>query len=214
MEEELLRKTMCEVGERLWNRGLIGATEGNLSVRLGPDRILCTPSGGSKGHLDPEQLVILDLDGLPVDSKGKPSSEIRLHLRLMRRRPDCQAVIHAHPLVATGLSVAEKDFPDNVLPEALYILGPVARVPFAMPGGEELPESLEPYLENHKTFLLGHHGAATLGLDLWDACFRMETLERTATMLLVAETFGGAKPLPADSFARMAAVALHGRLGS
>lgn len=201
---------MCAAGRLLWERGLVGATEGNLSARLPDGSILCTPSGVSKGRLKPELLVVLDSDGRPV-AGGKPSSEILLHLRALACRPDCHAVVHAHPPVATAFAVAGRSIPDDVLPEAMIVLGPVVSVPFALAGTEAVPNSIEPFLPHHKTFLLGHHGAATLGRDLEDAAHRMETLERIAVVLLHAEALGGAQPLPPEAFQALQHH-LHGRL--
>jgi L-fuculose-phosphate aldolase len=207
-----LRAAMCEVGRRLWQRGLIGAAEGNLSCRLSSRQLLCTPSGVSKGHLRPADLVVIDLQGRPVGDSPAPSSEIKLHLRCYHKRPDCQAVVHAHPPVATAFTLAGEDIPDNVLPESGYVLGSVATVPFGYPGTDEVPERLEPYLEDHKTFLLSHHGAVVLGKDLHDAYNRMETLERVAVVLMNAQIMGGARPMPEVAFDRLLRESLTGRL--
>lgn len=193
---------MCAVGRRLWERDLIGATEGNLSARLGPDRILCTPSGLSKGHLVPDDLIVVDGTGAPIGG-GLPSSEIRLHVGALRERPDCAAVVHAHPPIATAFSVAGVALPDDLLPEAMYVLGPVAIAPFSMPGTDEVPDRLKPLWRNHKTILLSHHGAVTLGRDLWDAAYRMETLERVARVISAARLLGSLQPLPAGALDRL-----------
>lgn len=206
MKDLALRAQMCEVGRRLWQRGLIGATEGNISARISPQRILCTPAGLSKGHLKPADLVVLDNHG-SVCEGGSPSTEILMHLRMYQRRPDCEAIIHAHPPVATGFALAGEDIPDDVLPESICVLGSVASVPFGLPGTDEVPNAMEPLLEDHKTFLLSHHGAAVMGKDLWDAYNRMETLERVAAIILAARQLGAVRPLPSRAFAR-----LQGRL--
>jgi L-fuculose-phosphate aldolase len=202
---------MCEVGRRLWQRGLVGATEGNISVRLSPQRILCTPTGLSKGHMQPKDLIVIDTHGNPVSGEGRPSSEIKLHVRVLQRRPDCMAVVHAHPPIATGFSLAGEEIPDNLLPESIYVLGSVATVPFCMPGTDEVPEAIDPLLEDHKTFLLSHHGAATMGKDLWDAYNRMETLERVAKIILVARLLERPRPLPDGALDQMMA-SLNGLL--
>lgn len=202
MDERKIREDMCAVGRRLWERDLIGATEGNLSARLGPDRILCTPSGHSKGHLVPDDLIVVDGKGAPIGG-GAPSSEIRLHLGALRERPDCGAVVHAHPPTATAFSVAGVGLPDDLLPEAMYVLGPVATAPFSMPGTEEVADILKPLWRDHKTILLSHHGAAALGRDLWDAAYRMETLERVARVVVTAGLLGSLQPLPADALERL-----------
>lgn len=211
MTELQLRATLCEVGRRLWQRGLVGATEGNLSVRLNSKTLLTTPTGASKGHLRPDDLVATDLKGNPVRG-GSPSSEFKLHLRIYEKRKDCQAVIHAHPPVATAFALAGESIPDNLLMEAGYVLGSVATVPFAMPGTYEVPDAIEPLLEDHKTFLMSHHGAVVMGRDLMDAYNRMETLERIAKVVMVARLLDGPKPLPDRAFDHLLATALHGRL--
>jgi L-fuculose-phosphate aldolase len=216
MDERSLRQTMCAVGRRLWERGLIGASEGNFTARVSDDRLLCTPSGVSKGHMAPEDLLLVDLEGNPIqrgspnlarspraDPALRPSSEITVHLRVLQRRPDCHAVVHAHPPVATGFSAAGRPIPDGVLPESAAVLGPVALVPFAMPGTDDVPNGIEPFLSSHKTFLLSHHGAVTLGADLWAAAERMETLERVARIVLTAELLGGARSLPQGALERL-----------
>lgn len=209
--EEALRREMCLVGRRLWDLGLVGAREGNVSARMPDGNILCTPAGACKGDLAPEALVVLSADGIPVCT-GTPSSEIRLHLRAFRDRPDCMAVVHAHPPTATAFALAGETIPDGYLPEAAVVLGPVKLLPFAMPGTDEVPDGLAPYLKDHKTFLLANHGAATLGKDLWDACDRMETLERVANVLLRARILGKANPVPAEAWSAFEEKFLNGEL--
>jgi len=211
MKDLQLRAAMCEVGRRLWQRGLIGATEGNISARLSSRQILCTPGGISKGHMRPDDLVVIDNHGTPI-GPGQPSSEIKLHLRILHKRPDCMAVVHAHPPTATGFALADEEIPDNLLPESAYVLGSVATVPFCMPGTDEVPNAIEPLLADHKTFLLSHHGAVVMGKDLWDAYNRMETLERIARIVLTARILGIPRPMPERAFDVMLANALNGKL--
>ncbi|QYK53863.1 MAG: class II aldolase/adducin family protein [Fimbriimonadaceae bacterium] len=212
MPELQLRGAICEVGRRLWQCGLIGGAEGNISCRLSPRQLLITPSGVSKGHLKPNDILIIDLKGQLVKGEGKVSSEVKLHTVIYANRSDCQAVVHAHPPVATGFALAGEEIPDNLLPESAYVLGSVATVPFSMPGTQEVPDRIEPLLEGYKTFLLASHGAAVMGKDLHDACYRMETLERVATVILHAKALGGAKPLPEKAFDYLLENALNGSL--
>jgi len=201
--ERELREQMVAAGRRLWERDLVGATEGNLSCRLG-DHILCTPSGLSKGHLTPEDLVVIDHSGRSLNEIDlKPSSEIRLHLRLYREIPDAQAVVHAHPLTATAFATCGETVPVEMLPEAVVVLGTVALVPFAMPGTDELPDALTPFCRVHRTFLLANHGAATIGSTLMDAVYRMETLERVAQIIFRARQIGTPSPLPESALIRL-----------
>lgn len=202
---------MCEVGRRLYAKGLIGATEGNISCRLSPRQILCTPTGLCKGFMRPDDLTVIDTAGNIVRG-APPSSEIKLHLGIFKGRKDCQAVIHAHPPIATAFTVAGENIPDDILPEAAYVLGSVVTVPFAFPGTDEVPRSLEPFLEDHKTFLLSHHGAATMGSSLFDALYRMETLERIAFMIYTARTMGKLLPMPSSAFTKLQKNVLNGNL--
>jgi L-fuculose-phosphate aldolase len=202
VSEASLREEMCWVGTALYQRGLVGATEGNISVRLGEDRLLCTPSGLCKGLLKPHDLVVVDLQGNLIDSdKGRmgfrggsdtgnsrtPSSEIKMHLGLYKARPDIQAVVHAHPIYASAFAYAGKNLPTAQSPEGHIVLGEVALVPFATPGTDEVPNSIEPFAKDRNTFLLTNHGATVVGNSLMDAFFRMETLERLAQITVLAE---------------------------
>lgn len=201
-----LRKEMVAAGRLLWERNLVGATEGNLSCRLG-NAILCTPSGFRKGNLDKEDLVVIDLDGRPIEpTRNRPSSEIRLHLRLYRLCPEVQAVVHAHPLTATAFATCGENLPVEHLPEAVVVLGPVALVPFGMPGTEALPDALEPFAREHSTFLLANHGAVATGNTIFDAVHRMETLERVAQIMLLTRQIGVPQTLPPQDLAALRAM--------
>lgn len=202
---------MCVAARRLYDRGLVGANEGNLSVRLSPQRLLCTPAGACKGLLRPADLVVIDRKGNAI-GEGRPSSEIRLHLRIYDCRPDCEAVVHAHPITATGFAVAGETIPDDVLPEAAYVLGSVATAPFSTPGTDEVADRIEPLLQDHKTILMSHHGAVTMGKTLADATDRMEVLERVAKIVLTARLLGGARPLSERAFDQVIRGALNGAL--
>lgn len=213
MGELQLRASLCETGRWLWQRNLVGVIEGNLSCRLDAKTLLCTPSMKHKGQLRPEDIVKVDLKGNVIGS-GKPSSELLLHLEIYQQRVDCQAVVHAHPPVATAFALAHETLPDNLLPEAAIVLGSVALVPFAIPGTKETQEVIRPLLADHKSFLLANHGVVTLGDSLFDAFARMETLERVLQVYLVASRdLGGARPVPQEAFDHLLDVGLNSKLG-
>lgn len=195
---EELALQLVEFGRRLWERNLVGATEGNLSVRWDESHFLITPSGFSKGHLSACDMVLMHTDGTVMDAHdgARPSSEWGHHAICYAARPDVQAVIHAHPPTATAYAVAGLPLPIGAMPEAVMVLGDVAQVPFGLTGTPALAEAMRPYLAEHKTFLLANHGATVLGSSLADAFDRMETLERVAQVLFLANQLGGAKPLP------------------
>lgn len=207
-----LRSQLCQVGRRLYSKGLIAGGEGNFSCILEPGVILCTPAGVCKGDMAPKDIIKISLEAEVLEGKGKPSSEIRIHLLPYVERPDCLGVVHAHPPTATGFALAHRTIPEDLMPEAGFVLGPVALCEFGMPGTTELSDSLRPYLADHKTFLLSNHGAMTLGSCLMDACHRMESLEQVAKAILAAELLGGARPLPESAKRIMKEKALHGRL--
>lgn len=204
--ETELRNQLVEIGCRLWQRNLVGATEGNLSCRLGNMGFLCTPSGLSKGHLKADDLVVIDAHGQPLRRGNPPSSEIRLHLHAYANRPDVMAVVHAHPLTATAFALAHRQIPSGLLPEGEVVLGPIALCPFGMPGTDALPATLDPFIEDHDTFLLANHGAVTFGLSIEDAYHRMETLERVALIYRDALALGGPVPLPDSAKAPLKAL--------
>jgi L-fuculose-phosphate aldolase len=202
-----LAHALVEIGRRLHARDLVGAAEGNLSVRLGPDRLLVTGSGISKGHLSPADLVVVDARGERVSGTRRPSTELRMHLAAYAARPDVAAVVHAHPLTAVALTVAGLPPPSDLVPEAAVTLGPIALAPFATPGTDEVPASLAPLLADHDVILLERHGAITLGRTLTEAYERMETLERVARVAAAARLLGRCEPLPAAAVDRVLAAA-------
>lgn len=199
-----IQRALVEAGRRLYARGLIAATEGNLSARTGRD-FLTTPRGVCKGDLTAGMLVRVNADGKRVRGRGEPSSELFMHLALYRARPEVGAVVHAHPPVASGFAAAHRGLDERLLAEAVVILGPVCLVPYAVPGTEALARALEAAAPDHDAFLLENHGAVTVGRDVWEAFYRMETLERLAQVCLVARTLGGEAPLAAAEAERLRA---------
>ena len=194
--ETRLRRDLVEVCRRLYERRLIGAGEGNVSCRLGRDRLLVTPSGVSKGFLRPADLVVVDLAGKRIRGRGRPSTELRMHLAAYAARPDGHAVVHAHPLTAVAFTVAGVPPPDDLLPEAVLVLGPIGVASFATPGTDEVPRSLTHLWRAHQVLLLERHGALALGNDLFQALDRMETLERVCEVAARARALGSCEPMP------------------
>ena len=181
---------IVRVCQRLHAAGLIAGQEGNVSVRIAPSRVVVTPAGLSKVDVTTDDLVTLDLDGTQHGGMRLASSEVGMHLRIYARRRDVHAVVHAHPPVATGFGVAGLDFMDDVLPEAIFLMGGVPLVPYAMPGTAALADAMEPFIPHHDGFLLANHGVTTVGATLLLAHQRMESLEQSARILLTARTLG------------------------
>lgn len=204
------RRAIVAVCRRLYERGLIAGPDGNVSVRLGPDRVLVTPSGMSKVDVRPGDLVEVALDGTRRTSRAaasyrEASSEVYLHLRMYSRRPDVMAVVHAHPPVATGFAVAGETLPGRVLPELIVQMGDLALVPFALPGGRAIADALEPYVRQHDAFLLANHGAVTVGPSLETAHQRMESVEHAARIVLTARLIGNVNELTAEQVTALGA---------
>ena len=203
---------IVRVCRRLYERGLIAGPDGNVSARLGPDRLLVTPAGLSKCDVAADDLVELDLGGGVVAGRRAPSSEVRMHLRAYQRRPDVAAVVHAHPPTATGFAVAGEGLMDCVLPEIIFQVGRVPLLPYATPGTDELADSFDPLLATHDAFLLANHGATTLGPTLLIAHQRMESLEHAARIILTARLIGRVNPLTREQVRALAALRDGGRV--
>lgn len=172
-------------------------------MRLSEDALLITPSGVSKGFMDPRTICRINLAGEVLEGEGKPSSEAAMHIEIYRARPDVKAVVHAHPPYSTGFAVAGKPLRSCALPEAMVSLGSIALVPYATPAAGEIPRVIAPFLPAHDAFLLSNHGAVTVGTDLMHAYYRMETLEHFAQIVTVARSLGGERLLSADRVKRL-----------
>ncbi len=198
-----IRNDIVEVGRRIWERGYVAASDGNLSVRLPDGRILVTPTGRSKGFLAPEDLVLVDANGRKVAGSLAATSELPMHLFAYQARPDVHAIVHAHPPKATGFAVAGEHLAQCVLPEVILTLGGVPLTEYATPSTPEVPASIERYIRNYNAMLLRSHGVLTLGRDIYEAYFRMETVEHFAEITLVAKALGGAPPLPREEVQKL-----------
>lgn len=205
------RLAIVECGRVCYERRLMTSNDGNISVRLDEDRLLITPSGLSKGRLRPEDILVIGLDGKPISSteNGKPSSETPMHLEVYRQRPEVCAVIHAHPVFATALTVAGLDFPNDVLPEVLLTLGEVPVTAYATPSSDEDAEVIRPLIRHHDALLLRQHGSLTVGRNLEEALIHLERLEHAAEVFWRARMLGRVEALPPE--ARQALLAMRAR---
>jgi L-fuculose-phosphate aldolase len=207
--EEEHRCEICVAGRWMYEREFIVAGEGNLSVRLQDGNILTTPACMNKGMLNPEDLVITDSEGRQLSGARKASTELAMHLLFYKLRPDVNAICHAHPVTATGFAAAKRGLDLALLPEVIVELGQIPLVPYATPGTGELVEALEPFVPRYDALLLANHGAVTCGPDLRTAFFRMETIEHSAKITLVAEFVGRPALLSRSEVAKLAARSRH-----
>lgn len=192
------REEICDVCHKLWQRGIVAANDGNVSVKLPDGTVICTPSGVSKSAMTPEILVHIAADGsiLSAAEGYKPSSEMKMHMRCYEERPDVFAVVHAHPPVATSFASMGRALDGYQTMENIVNLGAVPVAPYAKPSTDEVPDSIAPYLADHDAVLLANHGALTVGDTLTRAYFRMESLEMFAKTSLYIHLLGGAPDMP------------------
>jgi L-fuculose-phosphate aldolase len=208
-----LRADIVEVGRRLWVRGFVASNDGNISVRIAPDRLLMTPASVSKGFMTEDMMVVTDLEGRVVAAAPgrKPSSEIQMHLVAYRQRPDIGAVVHAHPPLSTGFAVAGIPLDRAVLAEVVTTLGSIPIAEYGTPSTQELADAVAPYVKAHDGLLLANHGALALGKDLFSAYYKMETIEHFARISLVARMLGRENLLSREEVTRLQE--LRGRYG-
>lgn len=186
------KKIIIDVGMKCWHKGWVAANDGNISWRIGDDEVLCTPTGVSKGMLTPEHICTVGMDGTVRAHSGrwKPSSEIKVHLRVLKERPDVRSVFHAHPPYATAHAIAGIPLIECVIPEIIVGIGSVPLAPYGTPSTSQLADRLAPLIKNHDAWLLENHGALTAGKDPYQAFFRMEAVELFAKMMYIAKGLG------------------------
>ncbi|MCW6666112.1 class II aldolase/adducin family protein [Aerococcaceae bacterium NML190938] len=202
--EQLVREQICDVCHKMWQLGWVAANDGNVSVRIGEDEVLATPTGMSKSFITPEKLVKLNMKGeiLAALEGYRPSSEIKMHLRCYEERADVKAVVHAHPPIATGFALAHIPLDTYSLIESAIVIGSVPITPFGVPSTMEVPDAITPYLPEHDVMLLENHGALAIGNDVITAYYRMETLELVAKSTFHARMLLTTKGVEEDEIAR------------
>ena len=200
MTEQEAREELSRCSMLLWERGWVANHDGNVTVRLDDGRILATPTAVSKRLISADHVIVLSPEGKLLDGQriaGKPFSELHLHLRCYKERPDVRCVVHAHPPTATGFAVAGLALTTPIIAEAVVSLGPGAPlVPYARPASPASEEGLASALVDADAALLANHGVLTVGVDVEQAYLRMELVEHLAKVTLAARTIGRVNALP------------------
>jgi L-fuculose-phosphate aldolase len=191
-----LKKEICEIGKRIYNRGYVASNDGNISVRIDENHVLITPTGVSKGFMEPEDIILVDMEGKLVEGKKKQSSESNMHLQIYKDRPDVVSVCHAHPPYSTAFAVAGIPLDKMVLPEVIISLGTIPIVEYGTTGTEQLYGHIADYIRDYDAFLLENHGALTIGNSLLNAYHKMETLEHAAKIQFFAHQLGRVNVIP------------------
>ena len=197
VSEYEIKKQICEIGQRIYNKGMVAANDGNISVKISENEFLCTPTGVSKGFMTPEFICKVDRNGKVIQAnKGfKPSSEIKMHMRVYKERPDVNSVVHAHPMYATSFAIAGIPLTEPIMPEAVIALGCVPIAEYGTPSTEEIPDAVSKYVQHYDAVLLENHGALSYSDSLINAYYKMESLEFYAQLLYQSRVLGGPKRL-------------------
>lgn len=197
-----LKQQMCEIGNRIWQRGYCAGNEGNHSIRLGENRVLCTPTGISKGFMEPADLCVVDMDGKQVEpnANGRTrTSEVLVHLAIYKKFPDIGSVVHSHPPHAVAFCIANMPLPEGIHTEAEVFLGRTVFAGYATPGSTDVPKSfMDKLTPNTNTILLANHGSISIGRDLTEAYYRLEILDNYCKQLLLTRQLGKVNVLDTD----------------
>ena len=190
IHDHQLKQQICEIGRRVYEKGFAAANDGNISIRVGDNEVLCSPTMICKGFMKPEDICAVDLDGNQIGGTRKRTSEILLHLTIMKHRPDVKSVVHCHPPHATAFAVAGEPIPQCVLPEVEVFMGEVPIAPYETPGGQKFADTVLPFLESTNTIILTNHGTVSFGDSLEDAYWKTEILDAYCRILLLAKQLG------------------------
>lgn len=201
--ERELREDVIEIGRLVYQKGWVAANDGNITVRMDADRLLCTPTGVSKGMMHADDLIVCDMEGNKLQGRLERTSEVAMHLAIYKLRQDVRSVVHAHPPVCTGFAAAGKPLNMALLPEVIIGLGCVPLAGYGLPGTPALIEPMLPLIPKYDALLMANHGAVCYGEDVYKAFFRMETVEHYARIALVAELLGGASVLPKEEVTKL-----------
>lgn len=209
-----LRREIVEFGRRVYEKDLAAGSDGNISARVMSDRLLITPSGCCLGELRAEELVYVDFNGNLLSGRGKPSSELPMHIVAFKERPDVEAIIHAHPPIATAFTVAGLTLAQCVIPEIVLAFGCIPTAEYATPSSDEGPRVIRSLVKKHDALVLDRHGSLTLGKNLADAFRKLEKVEHCARVTLAARQLGRVKTLSEDEIRRLEEVRQQLGLGA
>lgn len=190
-----VKRDILEAGRRLYQKNFVAANDGNISARVSETVIWATPTGVSKGFMTEDMLVKLDLDGNILEGTSKPSSEIKMHLRIYKESPDIRAVTHAHPPVSTTFAAAGIPLEKALLQETVVRLGIIPVAPYALPGSSALAEGVVPFVKDYNGLLLEHHGTVAWGTSVMQAFYILESIEYNATVTMYARMMGIERPM-------------------
>ena len=185
-----IKQDICEIGRRIYNKGFAAANDGNITVRISDNEVLCTPTMHSKGFLKPDDISTVDMTGKQIAGRKKRSSEALLHLEIYKNRPDIKSVVHCHPPHATAFAIAREPIPQCVLPEVEVFLGDVPITKYETPGGQAFADTIIPFVQKTNVIILANHGTVSYGEDVERAYWWTEILDAYCRMLMLARDLG------------------------
>jgi L-fuculose-phosphate aldolase len=208
MSEAHLRQQLIQISHLCYERHLLVAMDGNLSVLLDDGNVLCTKAGCHKGFLGDADLVVIDRKGNKVRGSGDPTSEMAMHLACYDARPDVRAVVHAHPPISVAFTLAGVTMARCVLPEVVLTMGTIPTLDYRTTGTDDLASLVGEHIYRYDAVLMDRHGAVCVGSDLLEAFCRLETMEHTALITKTAQDMGGVKELPPEEAAHLRSMGL------
>src|SRR6187549_206051 len=185
-----IKQDICEIGRRIYAKGFAAANDGNITVRVGENEVLCTPTMHCKGFLKPEDICLIDMTGKQLAGIKKRSSEALLHLEIYRQRPDVKSVVHCHPPHACAFAIAREPIPQCVLPEVEVFLGDVPITRYETPGGQAFADTILPFVDKTNVILLANHGTVSYGENVERAYWWTEILDAYCRMLILSKQLG------------------------
>ncbi len=194
---------LISICHRVYEKGFVAASDGNISVITEKNTVLITRSGICKGDVTENDILEFDFSGNHLKGDGKITTEFKLHLFAYSKRKEVNAVVHCHPVHATAFSLLGEGLVNHYFPEVILTIGKVHLCKYATPSTNDLALSLEPFIDFGWAFLLQNHGALTLGKNLDDAYFKMEKLEHTAETIYKARQLGKPQELSSDDVHRL-----------
>jgi L-fuculose-phosphate aldolase len=189
-EAEAVKEEICAVGRKLWQRAYVDGNGGNISYRIGPNAVICTPTLMSKADLRPEDLCLVDLEGKQLAGGRPRTSEILMHLEIYKEVPDARSVVHCHPPHATAYAITGRVPPNCVIPEYEIFIGKVALSPYETPGTPEFARTVIPFVKAHNTVLLSNHGIVCWGDTVTHAEWYAEVVDTYCWTLMLAAQLG------------------------
>ena len=190
MNVHKIKQEICEIGDRIYKKGFAAANDGNISYRISETEVVCTPTGISKGFMKPDDLCMVDMTGKQIGGRRKATSEIKLHLAIMKERPELKSVVHCHPPHATAFGIAREPIPQCVLPEVEIFLGDVPVAKYDIPGSQDFANTILPFVKKSNVIILANHGTVSYGETVEKAYWATEILDAYCRMLILARSLG------------------------